>query len=252
MSTPLSNLVSLSRTLLGGVTQLIYPNTCWVCGNVMPATQVHVCSICLPSLTVDPFPTCPRCSSTVGPHLALADGCPLCRAESFGFDGAFRMAPYEGLLREVILRMKQWTGEDLAEIIGALWAKRMSVRLQPLTPDIAVPVPLHWTRRWRRGFNSCDIFAHCLARELGISCWTRVLRRARRTAQQTEQPSAAARKENVKHAFQSQAGAALCGKTVLLVDDVLTTGATASEAARALRVHNPKAIYVVVLAAHGR
>jgi len=72
----------------------------------------------------------------------------------------------------------------------------------------------------------------------------------RATAKQSEQPSATARKANVKHAFQTKAGAALRGKTVLLVDDVLTTGATASEAARALRVHAPKAIFVVVLA-HG-
>lgn len=251
MSTPWSNLVSLGRTLRSGVAHLIYPNTCWVCGNVMPVNQVHVCTICFPSLTIDPHPTCPRCSSTVGPHLVLDDGCPDCRAESFAFDGAFRMAPYDGLVREVILRMKQWSGEDLAEVIGALWAKRMALRIRALAPDVAIPVPLHWTRRWRRGFNSCDIFALRLARELGIPCWPRVLGRSRATAKQTEQPSATARKANVKHAFQTKAGDALRGKTVLLVDDVLTTGATASDAARALRVHAPKAIYVVVLA-HGR
>lgn len=251
MSTPWSNVVSFGRTLLGGVTQLIYPNICWVCGNVMPANQVHVCSSCYPLLTVDPHPTCPRCSSTVGPHLVLDNGCPDCRAELFAFDGAYRMAPYDGLLREVILRMKRWSGEDLAEVIGALWAKKMAVRLRALAPDMAIPVPLHWTRRWRRGFNSCDIFARCLARELGIACRPDVVRRSRATAKQTEQPSPTARKVNVKHAFQTKAGHALRGKTVLLVDDVLTTGATASEAARALRVHMPKAIYVVVLA-HGR
>ena len=248
MSTPWSN---LGRTLLDGVTHLIYPNTCWICGNIMPTTQVHVCTNCLPKLTIDPYATCPRCSSTVGPNLVLVDGCPQCRAESFAFDGAFRMSPYEGLLRDVILRMKQWTGEDLAEVIGTLWAKQMAARLQPLTPDVTIPVPLHWTRRWRRGFNSCDIFARCLAQELGITCWPRVLVRIRATAPQTEQQSAGARRENVKHAFEAKANAALNGKTVLLIDDVLTTGSTASEAARVLRAHKPKAIYVVVLA-HGR
>ena len=86
---------------------------------------------------------------------------------------------------------------------------------------------------------------------MGIPCWPRVLRRIRATASQTEQQSAGARRENVKHAFEARAGAELTGKTVLLIDDVLTTGSTASEAARALRVHKPKAIYVVVLA-HGR
>jgi ComF family protein len=171
--------------------------------------------------------------------------------ESLAFDGAFRMATYDGLLRDVILRMKQWTGEDLAEVIGTLWAKCMADRLRPLTPDVVVPVPLHWLRRWRRGFNSCDTLASCLARELGIPCSTRSLRRIRATARQTEQQSASARRDNVKHCFQAICGDIVTGKTVLLVDDVLTTGSTANEAARALRLHKPKAIYVAVLA-HGR
>jgi ComF family protein len=251
MSTPWSNLSSLGRTLLDGFTQLIYPNTCWVCGEVMPPEHEQGCATCLPKLTVDPFPTCPRCSSTVGPHLLLEDGCPECRPHAFAFDGAFRMGPYDGLLREVILRMKQWTGEDLAEVIAGLWAKRMAERLTPLQPQVVIPVPLHWTRRWRRGFNQSEILARCLAKLLAIPCWTRALRRLRATPHQTEQPSGTARRENVKQAFELRSGFELCDKTVLLVDDVLTTGATASEAARALKSQKPKAIYVVVLA-HGR
>ena len=96
------------------------------------------------------------------PAPSLLDGCPDCRDQSFAFDGAFRMAPYEGLLRDAIVRMKQWTGEDLAEVIGGVWAKQMAPRLVALSPDVVIPVPLHWTRRWRRGFNSCDILASCL------------------------------------------------------------------------------------------
>jgi ComF family protein len=161
------------------------------------------------------------------------------------------VAPYDGLLREVVLRMKHWAGEDLAEVIAALWAGRMVDRLSPLRPDVIVPVPLHWIRRWRRGFNTCDVMAHHLAHALGIPSFPRALRRVRATAQQTAQSSSAARKENVKHAFQAQSGIDLRDQTILLVDDVLTTGATAHEAARTLRTLKPKAIYVAVLA-HGR
>src|ERR1017187_5009931 len=69
MSTPWAHVVSFSRLVMSGVTPLIYPNTCWTCGELMPVEQGPVCTVCLPRLTVDPFPTCPRCSSTVGPHL---------------------------------------------------------------------------------------------------------------------------------------------------------------------------------------
>ena len=250
MSTPQPNPPSLIRTLLGGFTQLIYPSTCWVCGELMPEAQELVCPKCLPALTVDPFPTCPRCSSTVGPHLLITD-CPECRPHSFAFDGAFRMGPYDGLLREVIVRMKQWTGEDLAEVIARVWASRIAERLKTIAPGLVIPVPLHWTRRWRRGFNQSEILARCLAKELAVPCRPRALKRLRATPHQTAQASGAARQENVKHAFELQSGVDLAGQTVLLVDDVLTTGSTASEAARALKPQKPKAIYVAVLA-HGR
>lgn len=221
MSTAWSTFASFGRTLLGGLTHLIYPNTCWVCSDVMPVTQEHICLTCFPALTIDPFSTCPRCSSTVGPHLTLADDCLDCQAVSLAFDGAFRMAPYDGILRDVILRMKQWTGEDLAEVVGAIWARKMAERLALLNADVIIPIPLHWMRRWRRGFNPCDILAARLARELKIPCRTRILRRTRATLQQSQQPNPTARRENVKHAFQAQGGDALCDKTVLLVDDVL-------------------------------
>ena len=248
MSTSWTN---LGRNLITGFTQLIYPNTCWTCSEFMPTEQGPVCAVCLPRLIRDPFPTCPRCSSTVGPHLILDQGCPTCRGESFAFDGVFRMAPYDGLLREVILRMKAWTGEELAEVVGSLWAKQLAPRLRDLHPDLVVPVPLHWTRRWRRGFNQSAILALGLARELGVPCRPRALRRLRRTQQQTQQTTSKRRRDNVHHAFAARANLDLSNQTVLLVDDVMTSGATAHEATRALRARHAKAVYVVVLA-HGK
>jgi ComF family protein len=248
MSAPWSNLTSFGRLVLGGVTNLVFPNTCWHCGDVMPPEQEHLCARCFPALTVDPYFTCPRCSSSIGPHLVLPDGCPECRDHSFAFDGVFRMGPYDGVLRDVILRMKKWTGEDLAEVIAGIWARKMVDRLRLLSPDLVVPIPLHWKRRWQRGFNSCDLLAQALARALVVPYRPLVLRRARATPQQTLQPSATARRENVKHAFEARTAGDVQGKTVLLIDDVLTTGATASEAAKALRVQKPKGIYVVVMA----
>ncbi len=246
----MSDLASIGRDILAGFTHLIYPNTCWACGVVMPPEQRSFCASCVIQVTVDPFPTCPRCSSTVGPHLLL-ERCPECKDASFGFDGVFRMAPYDGPLREVILRMKRWTGEDLTEVVAQLWAERMADRLAGLQPEVVIPVPLYWTRRLRRGFNLADILGAALALKLAIPCRYRGLRRVRATPPQTQQRSASARRENVKQAFEVRESHGLTDKTLVLVDDVLTSGATASEAAKALRRLKPKAIYVAVLA-HGR
>jgi len=248
MATTNYYMIALGRNLLDGLTSLIYPNACWVCSELTGEQQGSVCSQCLPQLVNDPFPTCPRCSSTVGPHLVLDDGCLECMAKTFRFDGAFRMAPYDGVLRDVILRMKNWHGEDLAEVIAPLWARCIAPRLRAVKPDVVVPIPLHWMRRWQRGFNSNEILAIHLAKELAIPFQPRLLRRTRRTEQQTKQTSPSAREANVKDAFAASASVDVEGKTLVLVDDVLTTGSTVNEAARALRVRKPRAIYVAVMA----
>ena len=111
-----------------------------------------------------------------------------------------------------------------------------------------VPVPLHWRRRWRRGYNQSEALARPIAARLRLpfrpGSW---LRRIRNTPEQKGSGMAAERLENVRGAFRV-AGAELAGRTVLLVDDVLTTGSTASEAARTLRRAGAKRVVVAVLA----
>jgi ComF family protein len=245
-----ANASRMARSLGAGFLELVYPSICWVCQRQNVSLQDGICPSCEQRLTFDPHVTCPRCSSTVGPHVPLGSGCVHCRDESFAFDQALRLAPYEGLLRETILRMKAPAGRDLAEAVGALWARHVRDRLSGLGANVITPVPLHWTRRWRRGFNSSEVVARALADALGVPCRPGLLRRVRRTPPQTRQ-SPAQRRVNVHNAFEAPARLDLRGQTVLLVDDVLTTGSTAHEAARALRPAKPARIVVAVLA-HGR
>jgi ComF family protein len=146
--------------------------------------------------------------------------------------------------------MKNAAGEEFAEVVGTLWAKQMVARLRPGEIDVVIPVPLHWWRRWRRGFNQSEVLAHCIARELRVPCVAHALRWLRLTGEQ-KGLSPTARRANVHNAFHCAANAAVAGKKILLVDDVMTTGATAHQAARALRQGRPAAIVLAVLA-HGR
>lgn len=236
-------------TLLHGLIQLVYPNVCWVCAGPGPPRLPMVCDRCTAALTHDPFPTCPRCAHTVGPHALLAGGCSVCRGQSLPFDRAWRMGPYEGLLRDVVWRMKNGAGEDLAEVIGELWALHLGPRLSALGVDVVIPVPLHWTQRLLRGFNQSAILAERIARRLEVPCRPEWVRRIRRTAEQ-KRLSPTARKENVRGAFRAPAGRGLAGKTALVVDDVMTTGATVGEVARALRLCGVARVHVAILA-HG-
>ncbi len=232
-----------------GFLGLLFPNNCWLCGFLIPENAKRLCGRCEEALTTDPHESCPRCGGTVGPYMNLEEGCPTCKKEGYAFDRALRLGPYQGVLRDAILRIKDNRAEPFAEILGRLWAERLAPRLRALKPQVVVPVPLHWTRRyWERGFNQSEIFARCLAKSLQIPCYPHCVRRLRRTPQQSQQASRAARRENVHGAFRARTRYQLAGKTILLVDDVLTTGATVNEVTKALKALRPATIIVAVLA----
>lgn len=235
--------------LAQGLVALLYPGVCAGCEDMLPPGPDRFCAACRTALAADQLPTCPRCASTVGPFANLEDGCTRCRGEVFHFEKVIRLGPYEGLLRELVLRMKHASGEGLAEMLGQWWARQAGDRLRQVQADVVVPVPLHWRRRWSRGYNQSEILADSLAHALGLPCRPRWLRRTRFTPSQSEQP-ASTRRENVRNAFAARPHPPMRGRTILLVDDVLTTGSTASEAARALRSAGAGRVAVAVLA-HG-
>jgi ComF family protein len=245
----LPQLHALGRDLVQGLVALLYPGICVACGRSLPPEEHPFCATCRRELTSDPHPTCPRCASSVGPHVVLDNGCLACRGEKFHFERVLRLGPHEGLRRELILQMKNASGENMAEWLGGLWAEHAEPVLRPLGADVIVPIPLHWRRWWSRGYNQSAVLARALADRLGLPCRPRWLRRVRHTPRQTEQ-SAAARRANVAGVFQVSRGAVFRDRTVLLVDDVLTTGSTASEAARVLRAAGARAVFVAVVA-HG-
>lgn len=237
------------RELAGGMVQLVYPPLCWICQEAVPVGPEGFCPGCVQAVANDPYATCPCCSSTVGPHVSVEQGCSHCRDERFAFDGAIRLGPYAGLLRDVVLRMKRSGSESLAEGMADLLAAKLNQRRSERV-DVVVPVPLHWTRRWMRGFNQTELLAERIAGSLGARYRPRWLRRIRRTDLQTRQSSPQGRRSNMKNAFAATRWCEAKDRTIVLVDDVLTTGATAHEAAKALRLQKPAKILVAVLA-HG-
>src|SRR5262249_20616204 len=153
-----------------------------------------------------PHEVCPRCAATVGPY-AVHDGrCGACRNEALGFDASVRLGVYEGALQEAVLRIKNAWSEGLAELLGERWAEGEREKLRGLGAEVVVPVPLHWWRRLRRGYNQGAAVAHGLASRLGLPCRRWWLRRRRHTASQKEL-SAAERRANVQGAFRAGWGA---------------------------------------------
>jgi len=154
----------------------------------------------------------------------------LCRLGLQGFDAVYSYGSYEGTLRKLVHLFKYTGVRPLARPFGELLARALP-RDQRF--DLIVPMPLHWFKRWQRGFNQADLLAQEIGRKWQVPV-RNVVRRRKATSSQAGL-SNAKRRANVQGAFRVARGQTLNGLRVLLVDDVLTTGATASACARALK-----------------
>ena len=163
------------------------------------------------------------------------------------FRRAVSLGPYEGPLGEVVRTLKFRRRRELTKPLAQLLAE--TLRRQDFTQhiDLIVPVPIHWRRRFGRGFNQSELIAEHLGRFLRLPVTKRNLRRIRHTKPQTKL-SRSERLKNPRGAFRVRRPGDVKGKNVLLVDDVMTTGGTMTECARELRKADAKAVYAAVAA----
>ena len=181
-----------------------------------------------------------------GPH-HKEDDCPRCRDRRYHFQAAVALGVYQDPLREAVIRMKQHIHESLTLSMGCLLAERVREVLTEALPDLLVPVPAHWWKRLWRGVNGPDLLVEAMGRQLKLPSADDVLGCRRRTHKQgTLMPSE--RVANVRDAFAFNSDYDISGVHVLLVDDILTTGSTASEAARTLRRAGAARVTVAVVA----
>lgn len=165
----------------------------------------------------------------------------LCRSGARGFDEAYCYGAYAGTLRKLIHLFKYSGMRRLARPLGDLLWDALPRDRQF---DAVTAVPLHWRRRWQRGFNQSELLGKEIARRRGIPVM-RVLRRASATRAQAGL-SNAQRRENVAGAFRARRR--VNGLRMLLVDDVMTTGATAGACARALKKAGARSVSLLALA----
>ena len=238
---------SFVRKIYSGVFSLIFPDECRLCGDPLrEVSRIPVCRTCLlkpEPLTAEYF--CVQCRAPFRSSFPLDEQgrCGLCRRGVRGFDAAFSYGFYEDALRELIHLFKYGRVQTLAKPLGRL----LSVALpREQSFDVIVPMPLHWRKRWQRGFNQSQLLASEIGRRANIPV-KNALRRIRPTATQAGLTNAK-RRQNVSGAFRASKGSALDGQRVLLVDDVMTTGATAASCARALKIAGARQVTLLTLA----
>jgi ComF family protein len=206
----------------------------------------RLCAACWSGLTFLDGPACACCGTPFAVDAGEGSLCAACLARPPAITKARALLAYDEDSRAAILALKH---ADRLELVPgfARWLVRVG---RPLLEDcdLIVPVPLHRGRLWLRRYNQSAELARRLASDWSRAYEPLALVRSRRTASQGEMPSARARRRNVLSAFKVSDPARVRGRKVLLVDDVLTTGATAEACARALRRAGAADIAVLTLA----
>jgi len=242
--------MSLFRHLL----DVIYPPRCAVCGAFLMDTRMYFAE--------DPLPFCDACRGDI--HPIVSPLCTICGIPFFSkaqedhpcgeclnvkphYDTLSAPYVYEGTVLNAICGLKYGGKTFLANALGPLLAQFAEKRFSDVRIDLAMPVPLHKKRLRERGFNQSLLLARHVAEALAVKLDFMSLRRIKYTPPQT----GLTRKErhrNIRGAFQLENASAMRDKSVLLVDDVATTGSTLNACAKALKQAGTQSIYCLALA----
>lgn len=242
------------RTAIDSLAAVFFPAPCGSCGQTLvTASRIPICASCLSGFEriTDPLcaccgrplvaPAAPRSGPTsreAGPELL----CRLCRSEFYAFDRARSFAVYDRALSEAVLLLKyeqltplaDWFGERLAEV---------AISAEPdLRADVVVPVPLHHDRRRERGYNQAELIARSVARRLKLRLDSKPLLRLKPRPPQLVL-SRSEHWKSVRGAYATREGIKIDNMRVLLVDDVLTTGATLDACSRVLTKAGASAVF---------
>ncbi|HTQ13947.1 MAG TPA: ComF family protein [Rhizomicrobium sp.] len=233
------------RKAVRGVLDLLLPPLCAICRK--PVSEAHaLCPACWSEIAFLDGPACARCGAPFEVDPGPGTLCAACHAEPPAFDRALSVLRYDDAGKKPILALKRADRHDLVPAF-ARWLERAGRELVA-EADVLMPVPLHRRRLWQRRYNQAALLAHRISRLTSKPVDALALVRIKPTPSQGEMPSAKARRRNVRGAFKVARPQAVRGRNVLLVDDVLTTGATASACARALKRAGARSVNVLTVA----
>ena len=251
MTTSRRALARLATRWLGEVAVQLFPSRCFACGRPLPRVQLlGACTTCWASLSCGPHPRCIRCALPLSERAVddgpASDRCARCAIRPLPFDRAIAAVVYDANARRFLLRAKNGNRPEVLRPLAGQLAAAVAISGMAAGVDGVVPVPSSRLARWSRGFDPAQELARELARLAGLPLLDGVLRKRGLGG-----PSMKALKAQARWAGAGKTVVTrkrVPGATILLVDDVLTTGATATACAAALRAAGAVEVRVAVWA----
>lgn len=239
-----------AKVLWEGLLDLVFPRNiyCICCGRPIDDRMPYsLCPSCVRILSWANRETCEKCGKPLGMHIESIL-CEDCRREDRPFEKGITCVRYGRAERELVHDLKYNEKPYLAGNLGELMYERLAV--EAIGEDMIVPVPMYKAKERRRGYNQAALLAKAIARQDGKPCFPHLLVRTKDTSPMSRL-GAEERKENAQEVFSISKDweTILMGKTVLLVDDVFTTGSTAGACTEALLRAGADHVYVATFAA---
>lgn len=231
---------------INGFLKIVYPeeHRCAFCSKQLKDRSGILCAGCASLLAFINDNICSNCGRPLPPG-SIPFVCSECSNRDMHFDGGCMVFEFDGLVQDILHRLKYGGEAELAQTIG--WFMSSKLKKMNWTIDVIMPVPLHPDRLKERGFNQSHLLADAIGWECGIDVNPGVLIRDRNTESQVGL-TRMERMHNVRGAFTVNGSGEVRGKRILLVDDIMTTGSTLDECSRALKEHGANKVYFITAA----
>lgn len=232
----------VTKILAREAVQLLYPLRCPVCDGIVPLGQERICNDCLPKLKLLTPPWCMKCGKQLAEE---AEYCAGCREGKHDFLRGRALYEYNSAAQS-IYRFKYGGRREYARFYGEQAVEYLGDYIRSVHPDGLVPIPLHAKRKAKRGYNQADLLAREIGRLMELPVYSDLLVRVRNTVP-LKKLNPQERQNNLKKAFNiSENDVKL--NTILLIDDIYTTGSTMDEAVRVLKLGGVKRVCFLTLA----
>ena len=224
------------------IVNLVYPRRCPVCDDLVPMDQGLICVECQKKIKYIKPPRCRKCGKQLYDENVIF--CSDCERVKHLYDGGYALYDYQSM-KSSIYRFKYSKRSEYAKYYAKDIYEKLGEEIGRIQAEALIPVPLHKSRRSKRGYNQAEELAKELSKLTGIPCYSNLVKRVKNTVPQKELDTRE-RQNNLKKAFLIHSDVVKLNKTIV-VDDIYTTGSTIDAVARELRQHGVGNIYYLAL-----